>query len=127
MKVDEGKELMEATLEGAKLRLRPILMTAFAFILGCVPLVRANGAGAASRVAIGNVVVYGMLMATFIGIFLTPGLFVLVERMKSWMGQGGTTSTGTPSERPPHGAPGHGFDGDVPAPIATHSMGEVRS
>jgi HAE1 family hydrophobic/amphiphilic exporter-1 len=73
---------VEATLEGAKLRLRPILMTAFAFILGCIPLVRAAGAGAAGRVAIGSVAVYGMLTATFIGIFLTPGLFVLVERMK---------------------------------------------
>jgi HAE1 family hydrophobic/amphiphilic exporter-1 len=82
MKVEEGKELVEATLEGAKLRLRPILMTAFAFILGCIPLVRAAGAGAAGRVAIGSVAVYGMLTATFIGIFLTPGLFVLVERMK---------------------------------------------
>jgi len=82
MKVDEGKELLEATLEGAKLRLRPILMTAFAFILGCIPLVTAAGAGAAGRVAIGNVAVYGMLTATFIGIFLTPGLYVLVERLK---------------------------------------------
>jgi HAE1 family hydrophobic/amphiphilic exporter-1 len=84
MKVEEGEELIAATLMAAKLRLRPILMTAFAFILGCIPLVRANGAGAASRVAIGNVVVYGMLAATFIGIFLTPGLFVLVERAKAW-------------------------------------------
>lgn len=58
-------------------------MTAFAFILGCIPLLRAAGAGAASRVAIGAVVVFGMLMATFIGIFLTPGLFVLVERLKA--------------------------------------------
>jgi len=84
MKMDEGEELIAATMLAAKLRLRPILMTAFAFILGCIPLIRANGAGAASRVAIGNVVVYGMLAATFIGIFLTPGLFVLVERMKAW-------------------------------------------
>jgi hypothetical protein len=89
--------------------------------------VRANGAGAASRVAIGNVVVYGMLTATFIGIFLTPGLFVLVERMKSWMGQGGAKSTGAPSAPPAHAAPGHEFEGEVPTPIATHSMGEVRS
>jgi HAE1 family hydrophobic/amphiphilic exporter-1 len=80
-KVEEGIPLFEATLMGAKLRLRPILMTAFAFILGCLPLVRAAGAGAASRVAIGNVCVFGMLTATFLGIFLTPGLFVLVERM----------------------------------------------
>jgi HAE1 family hydrophobic/amphiphilic exporter-1 len=82
MKVEEGNELVAATLEGAKLRLRPILMTAFAFILGCIPLIRASGAGAAARVAIGSVAVYGMLTATFIGIFLTPGLFVLVEKLK---------------------------------------------
>jgi HAE1 family hydrophobic/amphiphilic exporter-1 len=84
MQVDAGKPLLEATLEGAKLRLRPILMTAFAFILGCIPLLRAAGAGAASRVAIGAVVVFGMMMATFIGIFITPGLFVLVERLKAF-------------------------------------------
>jgi HAE1 family hydrophobic/amphiphilic exporter-1 len=82
MKLEEGQELVAATLEGAKLRLRPILMTAFAFILGCIPLVRSSGAGAAARVAIGSVAVYGMLTATFVGIFLTPGLFVLVERLK---------------------------------------------
>jgi hydrophobic/amphiphilic exporter-1 (mainly G- bacteria), HAE1 family len=82
-KLEEGMPLYEATLLGAKLRLRPILMTAFAFILGCIPLLRANGAGAASRVAIGNVVVYGMLTATFVGIFLTPGLFMLVEQLKA--------------------------------------------
>jgi hydrophobic/amphiphilic exporter-1 (mainly G- bacteria), HAE1 family len=84
MKMDEGQEMFAATLEGAKLRLRPILMTAFAFILGCIPLVTAAGAGAAARVAIGNVVVYGMLCATLVGIFLTPGLFAMVERMKAW-------------------------------------------
>jgi hydrophobic/amphiphilic exporter-1 (mainly G- bacteria), HAE1 family len=82
-KFEEGMPLYEATLLGAKLRLRPILMTAFAFILGCIPLLRADGAGAASRVAIGNVVVYGMLTATFVGIFLTPGLFMLVEQLKA--------------------------------------------
>jgi HAE1 family hydrophobic/amphiphilic exporter-1 len=91
MKVDAGEELLAATLDGAKLRLRPILMTAFAFILGCVPLLRASGAGAAARVAIGSVVVFGMLMATFVGIFLTPGLYVLVERMKAFVA--GTPST----------------------------------
>jgi HAE1 family hydrophobic/amphiphilic exporter-1 len=87
---DEGIPLFEATLMGAKLRLRPILMTAFAFILGCIPLVRANGAGAASRVAIGNVVVYGMLIATLVGIFLTPGLYMIVERLKARVSKGGT-------------------------------------
>jgi multidrug efflux pump subunit AcrB len=54
-------------------------MTAFAFIFGCVPLLRAEGAGAASRVSMGMVVVYGSIAATFIGIFLTPALFVMVQ------------------------------------------------
>jgi hydrophobic/amphiphilic exporter-1 (mainly G- bacteria), HAE1 family len=94
MKMDEGQELFAATLEGAKLRLRPILMTAFAFILGCIPLVLANGAGAAARVAIGNVVVYGMLCATVVGIFLTPGLFSMVERMKAWTSRKGAPTAG---------------------------------
>jgi HAE1 family hydrophobic/amphiphilic exporter-1 len=87
-KLEEGVPLFEATMMGAKLRLRPILMTAFAFILGCIPLVRANGAGAASRVAIGNVAVFGMLTATMLGIFLTPGLYMLVERMKARTSKG---------------------------------------
>lgn len=78
---DRGKSIIDAALSAAKLRLRPILMTAFAFILGCVPLLRATGAGAASRVSMGTVVVYGSLVATFIGIFLTPALFVIVESL----------------------------------------------
>jgi HAE1 family hydrophobic/amphiphilic exporter-1 len=101
-KVEEGIPLLEATLMGAKLRLRPILMTAFAFILGCLPLVRAAGAGAASRVAIGNVCVFGMLTATFLGIFLTPGLFVLVERMT-----GRSLAVASPEKKPEEPAPAH--------------------
>jgi len=80
---ESGKELIDATLSAAKLRLRPILMTAFAFILGCLPLIRATGAGSAARHSMGTVVVYGSLAATFIGIFLTPALFVLVESLVS--------------------------------------------
>jgi HAE1 family hydrophobic/amphiphilic exporter-1 len=75
-----GKPLIEATLEGARLRLRPILMTSFAFILGCVPLWLAEGAGAVSRQIIGTAVIGGMLAASFIGIFLIPALFYLVEK-----------------------------------------------
>ena len=71
---------MEAALEGAKLRLRPILMTSFAFILGCVPLAKASGAGRVSRQVMGIIVIGGMLAATFIAIFLIPVLFYLVER-----------------------------------------------
>ena len=77
----KGKGLVEAALEGAKLRLRPILMTSFAFILGCVPLWTASGSGAVSRKILGTVVIVGMLAATVIGIFLIPVLFVVVERI----------------------------------------------
>jgi len=79
MEYEKGMSATEAAMTAARLRLRPILMTAFAFILGCVPLLRAHGAGAASRVSMGMVVVWGSLAATFIGIFLTPALFVIVQ------------------------------------------------
>jgi HAE1 family hydrophobic/amphiphilic exporter-1 len=77
----EGKELVEAALEGARLRLRPILMTSFAFILGCVPLWIAAGAGAASRRILGTAVIAGMSMVTALGIFIVPVLFVVVEKL----------------------------------------------
>jgi hydrophobic/amphiphilic exporter-1 (mainly G- bacteria), HAE1 family len=80
MKHEQGLGLVEAALESAKLRLRPILMTSFAFILGCVPLARASGAGALSRQVMGFVVIGGMLAASFIAIFLIPVLYYLVER-----------------------------------------------
>jgi HAE1 family hydrophobic/amphiphilic exporter-1 len=74
-------DLIAAALYGARLRLRPILMTSFAFILGCVPLWIASGAGAASRQILGTVVVAGMLAATLLGIFLIPALYVITERL----------------------------------------------
>jgi hydrophobic/amphiphilic exporter-1 (mainly G- bacteria), HAE1 family len=74
-------DLVAAALHGARLRLRPILMTSFAFILGCVPLWRASGAGAAARRILGTVVVSGMLTATLLAIFLIPVLYVIVERI----------------------------------------------
>jgi HAE1 family hydrophobic/amphiphilic exporter-1 len=80
---EHGMGLVEAALEGAKLRLRPILMTSFAFILGCVPLWFASGSGGASRRILGTVVVTGMLAATLIAIFIIPLLFVLVERLSA--------------------------------------------
>ena len=79
--LEKGKPLVAAALEGAKLRLRPILMTSFAFILGCVPLWIASGSGAVARRILGTVVVVGMLAATVIGVFLIPVLFVVVERV----------------------------------------------
>lgn len=81
MEVEKGRPLLEATLEGAKLRLRPILMTSFAFILGCVPLAIASGAGAISRQVMGNAVIGGMLAATCIGIFIIPVTFYVVEKL----------------------------------------------
>jgi HAE1 family hydrophobic/amphiphilic exporter-1 len=81
MERKNGKAIVDAALTGAKLRLRPILMTSFAFILGCVPLWTASGSGGISRQSIGTTVITGMLAATFIAIFLVPVLFVLVDRL----------------------------------------------
>ena len=83
MGYEEGKSLIEASLESARLRLRPILMTSFAFILGCVPLAKASGAGALSRQVMGFTVIGGMLAASFIAIFLIPVAFYLVEKLNS--------------------------------------------
>jgi HAE1 family hydrophobic/amphiphilic exporter-1 len=80
---EQGMSLVDAALEGARLRLRPILMTSFAFILGCVPLWFASGSGGASRRILGTVVVTGMLAATLLAIFIIPLLFVVVERLSS--------------------------------------------
>ena len=81
MKRDEGEDAVTAALGAAKLRLRPIIMTSFAFILGVVPLVLATGAGAAARVAMGITVFSGMLAATLLAIFIVPVLFVTVDRI----------------------------------------------
>jgi HAE1 family hydrophobic/amphiphilic exporter-1 len=80
LEYDKGKSLIEASLLGAKLRLRPILMTAFAFILGCVPLYTAHGAGGISRQVLGTAVIGGMLASTVIAIFFVPVFFDVVER-----------------------------------------------
>jgi hydrophobic/amphiphilic exporter-1 (mainly G- bacteria), HAE1 family len=80
---EKGKPLADAALEGARLRLRPILMTSFAFILGCVPLWVATGAGAVARQIMGTTVIGGMLAASLIGIFFVPAIFYLVEK---WSG-----------------------------------------
>ncbi len=78
-KHDEGMGIEEAALESARLRFRPILMTAFAFILGVVPLMRASGAGAGAQNVMGTAVFWGMLIATAMGVFLIPGNFAFVE------------------------------------------------
>ena len=81
MKREEGVPILDAAVQGAKLRLRPILMTSFAFILGCVPLMLATGSGAASRSTMGTGVVYGMGISTVVGLFLIPVCYVFVQRI----------------------------------------------
>jgi HAE1 family hydrophobic/amphiphilic exporter-1 len=96
-RLEEGMSLVEAALEGAKVRLRPILMTSFAFILGCVPLWIATGSGAASRRILGTVVITGMLAATALAIFIIPLLFVLTERLASRFRQDARASSPAPT------------------------------
>jgi HAE1 family hydrophobic/amphiphilic exporter-1 len=103
MNVEKGMEPVEAALNAAKLRLRPILMTAFAFILGVVPLVRAAGAGAESRKVMGMAVFSGMLVATFLAVFLVPALFVMIEKLGGKKKHGGDT----PAPAEPPAAPTH--------------------
>jgi HAE1 family hydrophobic/amphiphilic exporter-1 len=78
---EKGQALVEASLAAARLRLRPILMTSFAFVLGCVPLWTATGAGSVSRQIMGTTVIGGMLAATLIAVFIIPVLFVVVEKL----------------------------------------------
>jgi HAE1 family hydrophobic/amphiphilic exporter-1 len=79
---EEGLDVVEAAMEAARLRLRPILMTAFAFILGVVPLMVATGAGAASRQSIGTTVFGGMLAATILTLAFVPVFYVVIERLR---------------------------------------------
>jgi hydrophobic/amphiphilic exporter-1 (mainly G- bacteria), HAE1 family len=81
-KHEEGQSVEDAALESARLRFRPILMTAFAFILGVVPLMRASGAGAGAQNVMGTAVFWGMLIATALGVFIIPGNFAFVERLR---------------------------------------------
>jgi HAE1 family hydrophobic/amphiphilic exporter-1 len=76
----KGMEPLEAAMKAARRRFRPILMTAFSFILGVVPLLIASGAGAEARKVMGMTVFSGMLVATLVGVVLVPGLYVIVER-----------------------------------------------
>src|SRR5690606_23239888 len=77
---DQGKDRFTAAVEACRLRLRPILMTSFAFILGVLPLVLARGAGAEMRQALGTAVFYGMIGVTFFGLLFTPVFYVLLSR-----------------------------------------------
>ena len=102
---EKGKPLVDAALEGARIRLRPILMTSFAFILGCVPLWTASGAGSVARQIMGTTVIGGMLAASAIGIFFIPAIFYLVEK---W--------SGAPKEHQDHKAAAPGSLPQRPAP-----------
>ena len=101
-KADGGMGIQEAALESARLRFRPILMTAFAFILGVVPLMKASGAGAGAQNVMGTAVFFGMLVATALGVFLIPGNYAFVELL-------GRKKKGALAEAPPPvPAPSHG-------------------
>jgi len=104
-KYDEGESIYDATLAGAKLRFRPILMTAFAFIFGCVPLWFASGAGGVSRQILGTIVIGGMTAATLIAVLLVPVTYSLSERISQRFGK--MHSASLDDKHPP----------DVPAPI----------
>jgi hydrophobic/amphiphilic exporter-1 (mainly G- bacteria), HAE1 family len=105
LEFEKGRPLVDAALEGAKLRLRPILMTSLAFILGCVPLWRATGSGAVSRQVMGTAVIGGMTAASGIAIFIIPALFYLVERLS-----GSKHVAHLPAATPETGATGSGGD-----------------
>src|SRR5260370_35659904 len=94
---ESGKPLVDAALQGARLRLRPILMTSFAFILGCVPLWTATGAGSGARQIMGTTAIGGIVAGTFIAIFIIPALFVLVERLANRRGAAHSPALPQPS------------------------------
>jgi len=98
-KYEEGESIYDATLAGAKLRFRPILMTAFAFIFGCVPLWFASGAGGVSREILGTIVIGGMTAATLIAVLLVPVTYSLSERISQRFGP--TKSAGLDEKHPP--------------------------
>jgi hydrophobic/amphiphilic exporter-1 (mainly G- bacteria), HAE1 family len=100
---ENGTPLADAAMEAARLRLRPILMTSFAFVLGCVPLWTATGAGSVARQIMGTTVIGGMLAATCIAIFIIPVLFVMVERFAGKVRGTGVPATVAPKLNPSHG------------------------
>lgn len=81
LELKQGKDLLTSTLDAARIRLRPILMTSIAFIMGCLPLALATGAGAAARQVVGIGVIGGMITAVFIGVFFIPSFFYLIAKL----------------------------------------------
>jgi HAE1 family hydrophobic/amphiphilic exporter-1 len=80
----EGEPIVDAALDAARTRFRPILMTSFAFILGVVPLVTATGAGASARVSLGLSVFSGMIASTCLAVIFVPSFFVVMQRFEEW-------------------------------------------
>jgi multidrug efflux pump subunit AcrB len=115
MKREEGMDILEAAVQGSKLRLRPILMTSFAFILGCVPLMLASGSGAASRSTMGTGVVYGMTVATVVGLFIIPVCYVFVQKIVE-RGKGPKLTTTAVLEA----------DGRLQTPVPVHAEGKAH-
>ena len=92
-----GRSILDAAVEASKLRFRPILMTSFAFILGIVPLVIANGAGSGGQRALGTAVFGGMIVSTFLGVFFVPVFFVIIQSLEeAWLNRGGRKRQPTP-------------------------------
>jgi HAE1 family hydrophobic/amphiphilic exporter-1 len=87
-RASEGKTILEAAIDAARSRFRPIIMTSFAFILGVVPLVLATGAGASARKSIGITVFSGMIASTCLAVLFVPSLFVVVQRFEEWRARG---------------------------------------
>src|SRR3989441_10353487 len=98
--LEKGRDLIDAALEGARLRLRPILMTSFAFIFGSAPLWIAAGAGAQARRILGTVVIVGMLAATSIAIFIIPVTFYLVEKFRTRFSRKHVPQISSPTPEP---------------------------
>jgi HAE1 family hydrophobic/amphiphilic exporter-1 len=102
MLYEQGKPLYESALEAAKLRLRPILMTSFAFMLGVVPLLTASGAGAEARKVMGMAVFSGTLISTIVGVIVVPALFVFIESIGAKKNHGGKTDGSVSHSEPAH-------------------------
>jgi HAE1 family hydrophobic/amphiphilic exporter-1 len=99
---EQGKSAVEAAIAAAEVRLRPILMTSIAFLLGVVPLMLATGAGSAARNSLGTAIFGGMLVSTVVNLIFIPGLYVLVQKLR-----GGATRAGAEEKETPTPAPSH--------------------
>jgi HAE1 family hydrophobic/amphiphilic exporter-1/multidrug efflux pump len=117
LKREQGESIVQAALDGAKLRLRPILMTSFAFILGTVPLAIALGAGAGARQALGTAVVFGMLFATLVGVFFIPVFYVMLQRVSERQWPFRREEAGTPAAARGAGGPAGAGAGAPASPV----------